>query len=247
MPEYRRIIGRLPLGICGDLIRTSLFLVNLLLFIFGFLIFTFSALVKFGHAAKSELKDINPADNILKTGAVNQTTTVFMVLASIIMLFSLFGLYGTNQLSKIFLVIYYSIVLFLFLVHFIILIGILYGFPFFQESYLKTLNNTITGLNNEKNVQNNCDLMKGFSAVFECCGIDGPSDFNNATIAQECCSIDKETARIFQDGCKIKSVKEFRTGLNSMLIPSLLILVLEIFIISMVPFLIGRVHEYEYI
>lgn len=171
----------------------------------------------------------------------------FMILSAIIMFFSMIGIYGTNRLEKIFLVSYNIIVLVLFLVHFILLLVLLYGYPSFQDHYKEGLNETITNLNNYKEFEVNCGLMKGFSAVFECCGSKGPMDFVNASVAIDCCEEDPGTGRTYQDGCGKKASKEFSTALNCLLIPSVFILLLELIVLTMVPFLIGRVQYYQYL
>lgn len=94
---------------------------------------------------------------------------------------------------------------------------------------------------------NICIIFKGFSAVFECCGSNGPMDFVNATVAIDCCEENPRTGRTYQDGCGKKAAKEFSTALNCLLIPSVFILLLELIVLTMVPFLIGRVQYYQYL
>lgn len=56
---------------------------------------------------------------------------------------------------------YNIIVLVLFLVHFVLLLVLLYGYPYFEDHYEEGLNETITNLNKDKEFDVNCGLMKG--------------------------------------------------------------------------------------
>ena len=97
---------RMPLGLPGDVIRTVLFLVNLLLFVLSFFVFIFSLLIKLGHHSRAGEHHLiaNDLDLVLKTNSIDSATTLFLILAAVVMLFSLIGIYGTNQLDKVFLV-----------------------------------------------------------------------------------------------------------------------------------------------
>lgn len=79
MPQV--VTGRMPLGLSGDVIRTILFLVNLLFFVLAFFIFTFSLLIKLGHHARGDLVSADllegGLDIVMKTKTVDNATTFF--------------------------------------------------------------------------------------------------------------------------------------------------------------------------
>ena len=78
--------------------------------------------------------------------------------------------------------------------------------------------------------------------MFHCCGVNSPDDFVNATIASECCSADDLTGLIYRDGCADKSVEKFKANaLNLLVLPSGVILTIELIAMLMVSFLIGRI------
>merc|ERR1719468_1135172 len=98
---------------------------------------------------------------------------------------------------------------------------------------------TVTDLNDDPSKQTNCDIMKTISTAFDCCGYEGP--LNNATTAEDCCKVNKDKT-IPKQGCNEKSINKIeKNALNFLIIPSAIILGIEVFVFITVPFLIGRV------
>lgn len=236
----------MTLGCCGSLVRSLLFLVNLLFFILGFVVFVTAAVLKWGNTFYSEFNDIKFVNDLIETGKIGNVATALLVLAGIIMTLSMFGLCGTNCLSKPFLILYEFVVLTLFLVHGVIMLVFLFGSSSIESGYRQSLNETMNHINNNETFSQYCDAMKGVSTLFHCCGVNSPDDFVNATIASECCSTDDLTGLIYRDGCADKSVEKFKANaLNLLVLPSGVILTIELFAILMVPFLIGRIESLD--
>lgn len=234
------------LGCCGSLIRTLLLIVNLFIFTLGIFMFILAGLLKFGSTFPNEFQHLKFVQDLIRDGQMSNATTALTVISIILMAFSMVGICATRIPNKSFLVAYEIVVFILFLVHAVTLIVLLSTMPFIEEHYTDGLNYTINNLNENKEYKENCELMAAFSAVFECCGKKGPSDFLNKTIAETCCSPDiNNRNETYQDGCLVKSINEYKRGVNYLIFPSLLILLFELFVMITVPFLIGRIRHYQ--
>jgi len=81
-----------------------------------------------------------------------------------------------------------------------------------------------------------CQLLRDLSTIFLCCGGNSPSDFTNTTLVDDCCS------DYFDIGCTDKVVNDVVMYSKHMIvIPSFIILTIELLAIIMVPFLLRRI------
>jgi hypothetical protein len=134
---------------------------------------------------------------------------------------------------------YEIITVILFMAHVGALIALLVMTPKIEQQYRVTLNTTIADINTSpdaKIVATKCTLMTELSKFFTCCGAQGPSDF---TGSNKCCKDNTQT-----QGCadaSINWIKKYSTYL--LIIPTAIILFIELVSIVGVPFMIGRISN----
>ena len=227
------------LGCCGHMIKFSLVIVNLLFLVLGLVVFITAAVLKWGNGVFSKFTDIPGIGELVNVSKIDGVSIFLLILGGFIMLVSFLGLIGVKYLSKPFLMTYGFVVLIMFLAHLIALVVLLFSSSPIETQYTKALNKTITEINEnvKEKFKKNCDVYKGLSEVFKCCGLNGPNDFTNKTIISECC----EPKVPYEVGCGQKSIDDIKkNALNLLFIPSGIILIIELFAVVMVPFLIGR-------
>lgn len=230
------------IGCCGNMFRFILFVINFLFFLLGVVVFITAAVLKWGNTIE-KLNDIPELKEISYVGSINTVAIIIMIVGAFITLLSLFGLLGVKFLNRPLLIIYESIVVLLFLTHGISILVIIFASSGIETKYKEILNNTMNDLNANKHISTNCDVFKGLSEVFHCCGVTKPSDFINQTLTTECCAQDKNS-NPYTDGCGDKSFNDLqKNAINLLIIPSAVILLVELFSIITVPFLIGRINK----
>lgn len=244
----RRVPDRL--GFCGNLIRSILFTVNLLFCVLGLCIFITAGLSKWGNSFLYRFKNIKFIDELLNTDNLDTVASFLIFISVFIIAFSLIGLCGIKSLNKTFLITYELIVLLLLITHTILILVLIFTAPNFDKDYKIGLNLTVSNINNQINLENNCELMKGISELFECCGVNGPNDFINKTIPSLCCASYSNNSRrltkIYEKGCIDVSVtKAINEDVHYMIVPSAIILMIELFVAVMIPYFIGRISDYS--
>ena len=228
------------LGCCGQLIKFCLVTVNVLFLVLGLVVFISAAVLKWGNGVFSKFTDIPGISELVNVSKIDGVSIFLLVLGGFIMLLSFMGLIGVKYLSKPFLVTYGFLVLIMFLAHLIALVVLLFSSSPIETQYMKALNKTMTDINEVKDFKKNCDIFKGLSEVFKCCGLEGPNDFTNKTVILTCCEPNKDKVP-YESGCGQKSIDDIKkNAINLLFIPSGIILVIELFAVVMVPFLIGR-------
>ena len=116
------------------------------------------------------------------------------------------------------------------------LIALLVMTPKIEQQYRATLNSTIVAINAQPTDENKCKLMLSLSNFFECCGAIGPTELVSKPT---CCK-----TPIPKQGCADASVdwiKKYSTYL--LIIPTAVILFVELVSIVGVPFMIGRISR----
>jgi len=231
------------LGCCGNMIRLTLFLINLVFFILGLVVFIAAAVLRWGDNTFSKFTDVPYFDEIIKVGSLGTVSIALMVIGAIILVLSFVGILGVKFLNKFFLIVYEVIVGIMFLTHGISLLVLLFSSDTIEEEYKKTLNSTMGHINsNDDKFTENCELMKGLSSIFHCCGNIDINDFKNFTIAEECC--DQSGDKSYTVGCTDKSIQSIKdNAVNLLIIPSAIILVIELFALVMVPCIIGKSRD----
>lgn len=229
------------LGCCGNIVRFFLLIINALFLVFGLTVFIAAAVLKWGNGALNKLADIKYMDDLVKVGSVGSIAVFLMILGGTIVILSFVGILGVKFMNKFFLVLYEIIVAVLFLAHLIALLVLIFGASKIEDTYKKELTNQLNKLNNNTEYDIGCDLFKALSNTFHCCGVNSYKDFTlNGTV---CCDIDEETKKIPNEnvGCRDKSVELVKeNAINLLIIPSAIILVVELFALSMVPCMIGK-------
>ena len=228
------------LGCCGNIVRVFLLIINILFFVFGLTVFIAAAVLKWGNGALNKFADIKYLDDLVKVGSIGSIAICLMVLGAIIVLLSFVGILGLKFMNRFFLIIYEIIVAVLFLAHLVALLVLIFGSAKIEDSYKNELSKTLDKVNSVANIDVECDFFKTLSTTFKCCGVNNYQDFKlNGTV---CCDVDKDKI-IPNDnvGCRDKSIQMVKeNAINLLIIPSGIILVVELFALSMVPCMIGK-------
>jgi hypothetical protein len=227
---------RVNFGFCGSSVRCLLITANVCFLLLGIVAITT------GTVAKINIKELNDFDEIK---AVRPMANSLLVIGAFALFVSLFGIIGAKYLNRFFLIFYLIAVLCMFLLHGVALIWLVSNTNSIHDGYISAVNSTVNDLKQHSNstkYQEECKFMLALSNFCECCGFNGASDFSR-DVAMECCAKPSDQ----KDGCAQKSYDQLKSvSFNLIIVPSLVILAIELFAILVVPFLIGkRGSDYE--
>ena len=229
---------RINFGFCGSSVRCLLISANVCFLLLGLVAITT------GAVAKLNIKELNQFDEI---NAVRPMANGLLVVGAFALFVSLFGLIGAKYLNRFFLIFYLIAVLCMFLLHGVALIWLVANTSSIHNGYISAVNTTVNDLkqtnnNNSTKYQEECKFMLALSNFCDCCGFNGANDFST-DVATECCAKPYNQ----QDGCAQKSYNKLQSvSFYLIVVPSLVILAIELFAIIVVPFLIGkRGSDYE--
>jgi hypothetical protein len=224
------------LGCCGSLVKIMLSILNSLFLLLGLTIFIVAAVVKWSSAF-NKLINIKQIDSVISTSSISAASTVMLFIGGFCIVFAVIGLIGARCLSKPFLIIYEVIILILFIVHIVFILILIFGSSKVEDEFKKEMTNAVNKVNsNSTEANDKCELLKSISDVFKCCGDKGPGDFKNTTA---CCK-----DALITKGCTDETIKVIKdNAINLLVIPSVIILVVELLGLIMVPFLIGRIRK----
>ena len=229
-------MGRELDGCCSKFYKVSLIIFNLLIFLVGLLVFIFAAVLKWDK----DLLNIKELDEIVKLTEIGNITVFSMIIGAFAILVSLIGLLGLWCLDKCVLIVYEIIIILLFLSHGIALLVLVFGKNGVEKSFESSMEKIIDDLNNNStDYSKSCEIMHGLSKIFECCGNNGPSDFNSTLIGENCCENSNITI-----GCTGKIISMVTdNSINYLIIPSGLILAVELLVIIVTPFIISHISK----
>ena len=100
--------------------------------------------------------------------------------------------------------------------------------PFYLEDFKSGMNQTLSEINSgdSAHIVKDCKIFKSISDSFECCALNGPSDFKNVTLADICCS-----SKQFQKGClKLIADEVISKTSNRIMTPNVVVLCYELLI-----------------
>jgi len=224
---------------CASTYRFLLVIFNAILLVAGLITFILACILKWGKGLLSKL-DVKELDDVIDVGTIDIVAVVVLIVGAALIVISLVGILGLCYLNKCLLGIYEVIMILIFLVH---LVGLLV-FVFSKSSIEKEFGNgmgklvkSLNSFNSSVNVsqQIECEGMLALSKIIACCGDKGPMDFANRTEINNFCCFSNSTKL---PGCTSKLTTEIDSHANSYLvIPSGIILVVELIIIASTPLL----------
>jgi hypothetical protein len=221
------------MGCCGSLFRFLLGLINILFLLIGIALVVTTSVLKWSNISK--LKEIKGLETVLDLTSIDAVTIALICIGGFIIFLSFIGLVGVCCSNRCFLIMYEIITLILFIAHVGALIALLVMTPKIEQQYRATLNSTIAAINAQPTDENKCKLMLSLSNFFECCGANSPTELTSKI----CCKVPTPT-----QGCADASVdwiKKYSTYL--LIIPTAVILFVELVSIVGVPFMIGRISK----
>jgi len=229
---------RINFGCCGSSVRCLLITANVCFMLLGIVAITTGAVAKLNMRQLDDFEQIN---------AIRPMANGLLVVGGFSLFISLFGLLGAKYLNRFFLIIYLVVVLCMFLMHGVALILLVSNTNSIHDGYIKVVNTTVNDLKqsanrNSSEYREECRFMLALSNFCDCCGFNGASDFSTE-VAMKCCAKPYNQT----DGCAEKSYKKIESvSFYLIVLPSLVILAIELFAIIVVPFLIGkRGSDYE--
>ncbi|XP_043229361.1 tetraspanin-18-like [Amphibalanus amphitrite] len=219
---------------CSNCLKYTFGFVNLVILICGGVLLGVGITALVGDSAQlNELLDTN-----LYTGVA----IVITVAGGLIVLISFLGCCGAFQESKCLLGTFFCLVLILFIV---VGAGAIAGFVMGSDSILEQIK---TGLQKSMNDYNEKDSVQQswnfLQENFECCGVDGPSDWalvlGPDNVPRSCCHKDREgnpgacsaDSNSYDDGC-VEKLEDFVKG-NSKLFGAIAIAVAVFLLLSMI-------------
>lgn len=229
-------------GIFGSCLRSILVIFNILLFIIGCGVFSAAAIIRWNPDLIIDKISDESVESLLNFSALDLVSMGLLSIGSFLMLLSIIGLLGSLCANKCFLILYQILIILIFVCHGVLLLLVSFKSSDIEDEFRKELNKTMSAINYNNTTATKftekCAEMKALSTVFECCGINGPSDFLNQTFVNDCCA-NKTT-----DGCAQKTIDTLtNSGVNIVLIPNGILLGIELILIILVPFLISQIKR----
>ncbi|CAF1081366.1 unnamed protein product [Brachionus calyciflorus] len=204
---------------------------------------------------KIETNDV--LKTIINVTTINNDNLIRLILSAFIIMLCIIGLCGACCANRFFLGVYEILMVILFISHGIGFVNELSGTvenefknSLYRIEFRQPLNEIVFDVNSNKTSEEDkiekCSALKLISEIYECCGLNGPGDFINATYVTECCYGSSTY------GCGDETVMSFKeNGVNNIIILNSIELVLEFSIIIQVPFLIGYItksrRRYEHV
>jgi len=194
----------------------------------------------------SSLKEISNLEALFQITQIDAVTIALLCLGGFIVALSVIGLIGVCYEDRCFLIIYDIITVILFLAHVAALIVVLKMTPDLEKQYRASLDSIVESINKPKNKNDydqKCKVMNGLSTFFKCCGSKGPQDFKE-TERNACCN--NGALAVTQPGCadtSVDFVKKYST--NFLVIPTCVIVFIELLAIVSVSLLIGRLNQFS--
>jgi hypothetical protein len=215
---------------------------NRIFFILGVMVFVTAAVLKWGSSLTDYL-NIEGIQDLVGLSSINSITTFLLILGAFIIVVSVSGFVGAKFNNRFFLIAYTVILVLLFLAHGVGLIILLVDSSTFEDEFKKDFNSTINILVNStasrEKYNETCTLLLSVSKVFKCCGADKVEILPIET-RKKCCT-NFETVK---SGCTPVIIDDIKSNaFNLIVIPSLVVLAVELFGIILVPFLIGRIRK----
>lgn len=234
-------MSKLNLGFFGSSVRFILIIINLVFFLMGLIVFIIAAVLKW-TSLFNNFVNIQGVDTLVKLGSIESVSSVLLVMGAFAVILSLLGLFGAKYGNKFLLLSYEVIIILIFLTQGISALVIGTASSALETEFRNSMNKTIDSINNNDTstevFDRECKLLRDVSSIFKCCGANGPSDFVNASLAEQCCFGD------YDIGCTDKVVKDVVDYSTSLIvIPTILISIVEFLAIVMVPILICRISK----
>lgn len=226
------------LGCCGRVFKFIFTIVNILFLLGGLVIFILAAVLKWTGILK-KFVNIPGIEELIKFGSIGNISTAMLIIGAFIILLSLFGILGARCGIKFFLVIYEIIIVLLFLALGISLLVLVFSSSSIEKGFTEQLDKLVEKINTDDDPKGEqCEIMKELSELFDCCGSQSPSDFNS-TVREKCCG-DYKT----NEGCAPRSISVIKkNSVSYLIVPSCVILVIELFAILIVFQMIRKGSE----
>lgn len=230
-------------GLFGSFVRLWLVILNLVVFLIGVLVFTLSAILRWNpNFIIDEITNDKALESILNFSGLETVSNSLLVVGGLLIVMGFIGLVGALCASKFCLISYEVLMVLIFLSHGILVLVVTFTSADLETEFRKELNKTVDTLNSPNataiQFKNQCATMKALSTIFECCGADGPNDFVNQTIVDDCCM-----SKVYV-GCGDKTVDTIKNdGIQIILIPNVVFLVLELILILVIPCLVTSIKN----
>ena len=229
----------------GSLFQFIFGLINIIFLLIGIALIVITSVFKWSNI--SSLKKISDLEALFHLTQIDAVTIALLCLGGFIVVLSVIGLIGVCYEDRCFLIIYDIITVILFLAHVAALIVLLKMTPDLEKQYRASLDSIVDGINERKNqndFERKCKLMNVLSAFFTCCGSKGPQDFKSDTERNACCK--NGALAMKQPGCadtSVNYIKKYST--NFLVIPTCVIVFIELLAIVSVSLLIGRLNQFS--
>lgn len=228
-------------GCCGTFISIILSIVNIVFLLLGIGLVVTVCVLRWGNVAK--INEIDGIQSYINLVSINVVVIVLICIGAFAIFLSFLGLAGICCSNRIFLVIHEIVVVILFLLHLAALIFVLATSSTVENELNKGIIKIVEDLNkttaNTNEYDRNTKLLYSISDVFSCCGARGRSDFRDTvTLEKSCKPANYNTGCIPTVYTKLKDI-----SIYLLVIPSSVILFVELISIICVPFLIGQISR----
>jgi hypothetical protein len=204
-----------------------LFIINLISLILS--ITTFSiALVYKGDSEFSKFYSIQDINDLVKLTSLENIISVCIYLNVTLAVFSLLFCFRNFCCGTIGLILDGVLIFVIIIINGILMLILHINTPMYLEDFKSGMNQTLSEINsgNSAHMVKDCKIFKSISDSFECCALNGPSDFVNVTLADICCS-----SKQFQKGClKLIADEVISKTSTRILTPNVVVLCYELLI-----------------
>ena len=220
-------------GCCGNVFRFILGALNLFFIMLGISIVVITSAFRW-----SNWLDSYKNENIIKI--IDPYIIIFLIIGILLILLNIFGFIAIISLNKALLIIYEIIMVIIFLTLIGSFIALLVLSPKLEEFINNEFNSSITKINND--VSDDYPIYIILSKVLDCCGANGPDDFNSTINIDKFCEIKNGTYS--ETGCRIAVIEIFKNYRNYFIvIPSSVIIFILLLLIFFLAYLIHKASK----
>jgi len=207
-------------------------IINIIFFILSISTLVIALNLK-GNSKFSKFYSIQDINDLVNLTSLEDIISICIFLSVLLAVFSLLFCLRNICCGTIGLILDGVLILAIFSLNGILMFILYKNTPMYLENFKSGMNQTLSEINsgNSAHMVKDCKIFKSISDSFECCALNGPGDFKNATLADICCS-----NKQFQKGClKLIADEVISKTSNWIFTPNILVLSYE-FLICLVLF-----------
>lgn len=222
----------------GNFVKLLFTIVNVLLLLFGFVLFIVACVFKWSSTI-GKLNEYTKVHKIVNVEPLQSGSTVILIVSVLLLIVGLLGLVSIRIMKRYLILLHEALLGSTAFVHLVIILVITLSLPGIETNFKNKLKQAIEFINSNETTTDDfhtsCNLTYSLSEKFECCGENGPSDFhiNETYIVDLCCHSGQG-----DKGCYDRVFKSISGAtLSALTVVSVIVLIIDVFSLIAAPVL----------